>query len=58
MDKPWADKRHGHSRMTRGGPSYPLSPCSGVYMGNAYGTCGGGGPAYNQSIQPWPFGQS
>ncbi|KAG2581177.1 hypothetical protein PVAP13_6KG018400 [Panicum virgatum] len=48
MAKPLADKKPDHSHRPGGGPSYPLPPYGGGYMGDPYGAYGGGGPAYNQ----------
>jgi hypothetical protein len=53
MAKPLADKKPDHSHRPGGGPNYPLPPYGGGgYMGDPYGAYGGGGPAYNQVIQP------
>jgi len=50
MAKPLADKKPDHSHRPGGGPSYPLPPYGGGYMGDPYGAYGGGGPAYNQPM--------
>ncbi|KAJ1266944.1 hypothetical protein BS78_07G018700 [Paspalum vaginatum] len=50
MAKPLADKKPDHSHRPGGGPSYPLPPYGGAYMGDPYGAYGGGGPAYNQPM--------
>ncbi|KAL6623460.1 hypothetical protein ACP70R_033339 [Stipagrostis hirtigluma subsp. patula] len=50
MAKPLGDKKPEHSHRPGGGPSYPLPPYGGGYMGDPYGAYGGGGPAYNQPM--------